>query len=263
MIHHVDEGPRQAKAVLLAHSLGTDHRLWDAQAALLRERFRVVRYDARGHGRSPPRPGPGTLADLAGDALELADRLGIERFHVCGLSIGGQVAQWLAIHAPARVDRLVIANSGAKIGSAEIWDARIAAVRAGGVAAVADGVVERWLTARFRAAAPEVAARARGWLLAVSPQGYIAGSEAVRDADLRDAVAGITAPTLIICGTHDVATPPADARFLAQHIRGARLVELDSAHIGNLEAEREFNEALFTFLNAEEPWTSASGTTRG
>src|SRR5262249_23763946 len=133
VIHHVIEGPAGAPAIIFGNSLGTDHHLWDEQVPALRSRFRVVRFDARGHGASSLPPGPYRIEDLGNDVLGLADRLGLERFHYCGLSVGGQVGLWLGLHAPARLESLVLANTGAKIGSAELWTARIDTIRAGGM----------------------------------------------------------------------------------------------------------------------------------
>lgn len=263
MIHFIDEGPRDAPAVIFSHSLGHDHTLWSAQAAALRERFRVVRYDARGHGRSPAPPGPWSMGDLAADVLALADRLELERFHHCGLSMGGQVSLWLAANAAPRVRRVIVANSAARIGTAESWAARAAALAAGGADAVFDAVVERSLTAPFRARAPELVARLRERLVTSPRDGYLTACAALRDSDLRGEVERIRAPLLVIAGRHDASTTVDDARWLAERVAGARLVELDAAHLSNLEAEREFNEALFTFLNEESPpWTSATDTTR-
>ncbi len=262
MMHHVLDGPADAPVVILAHSLGTDHRLWDAQAAALRSRFRVLRYDVRGHGATPPPPGPWTIADLGRDVLALADRLGIERFHFCGLSIGGLVGLWLALHAGARLGKLVLCNTAARIGTVESWNARIAAVEAGGTAAIADGALERWLTAPFIARAPEVAARARAWLLATPPEGYAGCCAAIRDFDVRGEVGRIGAPTLVIAGAADVATTPGEARFLAERIPGAHLVVLPAAHLSNLEAEPDFTAALLDFLADDDRYKKGLATRR-
>lgn len=263
MIHFVDEGPRDAPAVIFSHSLGHDHTLWSGQAAALRDRFRVVRYDARGHGRSPAPPGPWSMGDFAGDVLALADRLELERFHHVGLSLGGQVSLWLAANAAPRVRRVVVANSAARIGTAEGWDARVAALTGGGEDAVFDAVVERSLTAPFRARDPEAAARLRARIATSPREGYLAACAALRDSDLRGEVDRIRAPLLVIAGRHDASTTVDEARWLVERVAGARYVELDAAHLSNLEAAREFNEALFTFLNEESPtWTSATDTTK-
>ena len=252
MIHHILEGPASAPVIVLGHSLGTSHRLWDPQVPALLERFRVLRCDFRGHGQSATPPGPYRMDDLGGDVLALTERLGIERFHYMGLSIGGQVGQWLALHAPERIDRLILANTAAKIGTGEHWDGRIALVRDSGLAAVVDVALERWFGAKFRAAVPEVEARARAWLLATPVEGYVGACAAIRDFDAREALPRIAAPTLVITGANDASTPQEDGRFLAARIPGARLVGVDGAHLSNLEAAGAFTAAVLEFLGADE-----------
>jgi 3-oxoadipate enol-lactonase len=240
--------PVGAPALVLLNSLGADLSMWDAQIDTFAERFRVLRFDARGHGRSALAPSAFDIAAMGRDALALMDALSIERAHICGLSMGGQIAQWLGIHAAARVAALVICNSAAQIGSAQTWDARISAVKAGGMAAVIDPVLARWFTPRFRAAAPDVVAAMRSMILATPPEGYVAACGAVRDADFRADVGRITAPTLVIASTHDESTPARDGRLLASTISGARYVELDSAHLSNIEQAARFTEAVLEFL---------------
>lgn len=247
-IHFRFDGPAGAPALVLSNSLGTDLGLWDAQAPRLAERFRLVRYDARGHGASAVTPGPYDVALLGRDVLALLDELALPRASFCGLSLGGQVGLWLALNAPERLDRLVLANTGARIGTHEIWNARIDAVRRGGVAAVADGAIERWFTPDFRARAAEEVGRMRRMLLASPPDGYAAACAAVREFDVRDAVGRIGVPTLVVTGSADVATPPADARRLAAAIPGARCVELPAAHLSNIEAADAFTAAVLAFL---------------
>ena len=249
-MHHRSDGPAGAPALMLSCSLGTDLGLWDPQVPALARRFRVVRYDTRGHGASPVTPGPYDVALLARDALALLDELGIAQADFCGLSLGGQVGLWLAVHAPQRLRRLVVANTGPRIGTVDAWNARFAAVRRGGVAAVADGAVARWFTPEFRARAPAEVDRLRRMLLATPAEGYVGACAAVRDLDLRDAVAGIRVPTLVVTGSADVATSPADAHALAGAIPGARCVELPAAHLSNIEAPAEFTDAVIEFLTA-------------
>jgi 3-oxoadipate enol-lactonase len=237
--------------LVLAHSLGTDLALWDPQLKALEPGFRVLRYDIRGHGRTGLTPGPYTIAQLGQDVLGLLDALGAERAHFCGLSIGGQIGIWLGARAKRRVDRLALCNTAARIGTREGWDARIEAVRRDGLAGLAPGVLERWFTAAFRARAPESVAAAARMLAATPPDGYAACCAALRDADFHGALAEIEAPTLVIAGRHDSATPPSDGRSLAAGIAGAACVELDAAHISNVEAAGAFNDELVRFLKRD------------
>jgi 3-oxoadipate enol-lactonase len=248
-LHYRFDGPEDAPVVLLSNSLGTELEMWNPQMPALSARYRVLRYDSRGHGRSSVTPGPYTIDQLARDALALIDALRIERVRFCGLSMGGAVGQWLGVHAPERVAMLVLANTAARIGTHEGWSARIESVRKGGMAAIADAVLERWFTPAFRAGSPAAFEDLQAMLLRSPPDGYVASCDAVRDMDQRDAVAAIDVPTLVITGTHDVATPAADGRFLAGQIRGARYVELPSAHISNVESAPAFSQALTAFLS--------------
>jgi 3-oxoadipate enol-lactonase len=249
-IHHRIDGPAGAPVLVLSNSLGADLGMWEAQVTAFARRFRVLRYDNRGHGGSAVTPGPYRIELLAGDLLGVADALGIERFSFAGISMGGMVGMWLGLNAPGRVERLVLSNTGAKIGTDETWNARLEVLRAGGVAAVADGVIARWFTESFRQRAPDTVARARRMLLATPREGYLACAEAVRDCDARAGIAAIRAPTLVIAGTHDVSTTPADARFLVEHIPGARYLELPTAHLSNLEASEAWSAGVGEFLGA-------------
>ena len=154
-------GPDQAPPLVLSNSLGTDRSLWHAQIGPLAERFRVLSYDTRGHGQSEATPAPYSIDRLGRDVLSLMDASGIGRAHVCGVSIGGLTALWLGVHAPERVNRLVLANTAARIGSLESWEDRIGVARAGGLDALADGTMSRWFTAAFRLAEPDTVARMR------------------------------------------------------------------------------------------------------
>jgi 3-oxoadipate enol-lactonase len=243
------EGPAGAPALLLSNSLGTDLRLWDPQVPALAARFHVVCYDSRGHGRSDAPPGPYTLDMLGRDALDLLDALAIERAHVCGLSLGGMVALWLAIHHPARVGRVVLANTGARIGSEASWDERVAAVRAGGMRAIRDTVVGRFLSERFRAEHPEETARIAAMLEVTPAEGYIGACAALRDADLRERFAGVHAPALVLGGALDQSTPPELAHALHAGIAGSELHLFDGvAHLSNVERPEEFTSRMVEFL---------------
>ncbi len=251
-LHYQLSGPEGAPVVLLANSLGADLSMWDPQVPALAQRYRALRYDMRGHGRSDVPPGPYRLEELALDAVALLDALGIERVHFCGLSLGGAVGQWLAIHRPERVRSLVLCATACRFGTPASWDERIAAVRRGGVEAIADAVLERWLTAGYRARLPAEAARLRAMLCATPAEGYAAAAAAVRDTDLCGDVHRITAPTLLVAGSADPATPPARLEELRARIPRAELVVLEAAHILNVEAAEAFNRALLAFLDEQE-----------
>ncbi len=245
------DGAEREDVVVFINSLGCDLHMWDAQVASLQDRFRIVRYDARGHGRSTCSQEPFTLDQLAGDALAIMDHVGISRANVCGLSLGGATALWLAAHRPDRIERAVFANTGAKIGTPEIWNARIAAVRAGDMAVVREGTLERFLSAPFRARCPDVARRIADMLQATSPQGYVGCCEALRDADLRPDIATIALPSLIIASELDVSTPPSLSQELHAAIAGSELVVIpQTAHLSSVESPDAFNDALLKFLGA-------------
>jgi 3-oxoadipate enol-lactonase len=259
LAHRTDDGCRlayqlsgreSAPPLVLSNSLGTDHTLWARQAEALAERFRVVRYDTRGHGASDAPAGPYSVDRLGRDVCSLLDHLGIARAHVAGVSIGGLTALWLGIHAADRVDRLVLANTAARIGSVQTWDDRMATVAAEGVAALADATMERWFTAGFRAAEPGVVAGTRATFLATPAAGYLGCCAALRDADLRPLAGEVRARTLVVTGAHDVATPAADGAWLAGAIPGAALHQFEAAHLSNLECAAGFTAAVVAFLSA-------------
>ena len=248
-LHHLVEGPAEAPTLVLLNSLGTDLRMWDAQAAVLRDEFRIVRCDARGHGGSPLPDAPWTLADLGGDVVALLDALGIERASVVGVSLGGATAVWLAAHAPERVERLVPCFTSAWFGPPDPWLERAAKVRAGGVAAVSEGVLGRWFTDRVDA---ELRGRTKEMLEATPPDGYAAATEVVATLDLRDDLAAVTAPTLVVSGAEDVATPPDRGRALAAGIPGAEFACLaEAAHLGNVERPEAFTTLIRAHLHRE------------
>jgi 3-oxoadipate enol-lactonase len=253
-VRHRFDGPEDAPVVVLAHSVGCDLSMWDPQVDALSARFRVLRYDHRGHGGSPVPDGPYSMADLGGDVLALLDRLELERVHVGGLSLGGMVAMWLATHAPQRVDRLVLCCTAAHFPPPELWDERARAVRAEGMGALVDGVMERWLTPGFRAREPEAVERLRATFLATAPEGYAGCCAAIRDMDLRAELPGVAAPTLVLAGAEDPATPPARGAEIADAIPGARLEVLpDAAHLANLEQRDALTRAMAEHLGASDP----------
>jgi 3-oxoadipate enol-lactonase len=249
-IHYEWNGPKQAPVLLFSNSLGTTFRMWEAQVVEFSRHFRVLRYDTRGHGESSVTPGPYSIAQLSWDVVHLLEALGLDRVHFCGLSMGGMTGMFLGVKAPERFHKIVLCSTAAKIGTPETWNARINAVREGGMKAVASSVIERWLTPGYRAAhAPETEA-VLAMLESASPEGYMANCAAVRDMDWREELGAVQVPTLVIAGSHDPTTLPADGKFVAGRIPGARYAEVPGAHLSNIEARDDFNRTVLEFLKA-------------
>lgn len=246
---HVD-GPEDAPPVVMLHSLGADASMWAPQVTPLASTHRVVRLDLRGHGDADAPPGPYTLDDLGGDVVDAADRLGLGTFHLCGLSLGGLVALWVGVHHGDRLRTLTVANSAARVGTADGWRARIDAVRTHGLAGIRDDVLARFFAPGFAERDPVAFAASQRAFVAGDAEGYAACCAALATADLRDRVAGIQTPTLVVGGQHDVATPPDDARALHDAIPGSHLLLLDdAAHLSNLERPDAFTRALREHLD--------------
>lgn len=246
------DGHEDAPVVVLANALGTTLEMWEPQVSVLTKRCCVLRYDSRGHGRSDVPPGPYRIEQLGRDVLALLDGLSLDRATFCGLSLGGMVGLWLGVQAGKRLERLVLANTTAGFGMPDPWNERISKVRAHGMAAIAPLVIERWFTKAFEQRAPGTVARTRDMLLAADPEGYVAACAAVRDMDQRRTIANIRTPTLVIGGKHDLSTPMEHARLIARTIPGARLVELDAAHLSNIEQADAFNDLLLDFVVGRE-----------
>jgi 3-oxoadipate enol-lactonase len=249
-IHYVLEGQSGAPVLAFSNSLGANYSMWDPQAREFHKKFRVLRYDTRGHGQSSSTAGTYSIEQLAKDVVALLDALDLDRVHFCGLSMGGMIGMWLGVNAPERLNRLVLCNTGAKIGTVEGWNARIDAVRKNGMKSIASAVVERWFTPAFRQKSPAVNSNILKMIGETNPDGYSACCAAVRDFDYRERLSSVSTPTLVISGAHDPATPPADGRFLAQHIPGARYAELNAAHLSYIEDQDLFNAELAAFLNS-------------
>jgi 3-oxoadipate enol-lactonase len=247
------DGPAGAPALVLCNSLGADLRMWDTVVAWLAGRYRVLRHDARGHGGSEATPGPYSVELLARDVLGLLEVLDLRHAHLCGLSLGGMVGMWLAANAPSAIASLVLCNTAARMARPEAYQERIARVRSGGLASVVDGVLSVWFTAGFRAQQNEEVALAREMILASSPEGYVAACAAVRDHDARECLGRIAAPTLVVAGSQDPATTPADGRALAEAIPGARYLELPAAHLSALEVGPTLGERIASFLAGGVP----------
>jgi 3-oxoadipate enol-lactonase len=248
-------GPIDDPPVILSCSLGTDRSMWDPQTPALAGSHLVVRYDLRGHGQSPAPPGPYAISDLGEDLLALMDRLEIERASLCGVSIGAMTSIWAAANAPERVHRLVLCCTSARFGpeAAEVYRARAQTVREHTVDAVADGALERWFTAGFREAQPELMAQVRKGLTDTSSEGYAGCCEALAALDLHPALGSISAPTLVIAGAEDPATPPDHGRAIADGIAGARFELIEgAAHLANIEKAELVTPLIAGFIDAEQ-----------
>jgi 3-oxoadipate enol-lactonase len=251
IVHHVVTGPADAPPLVLSNSLGADLRMWDPQAETLAERFRLVRYDTRGHGGSPVPDGPYAIDHLGQDVLALLDHLEIERAHFAGLSLGGMTGMWLAINAPERLERLVLLCTSANLGPAETWRERAETVRAQGTEAVADAGVGRWLTERYRQEHPDIATRLRDMIAATPDAGYAACCAVIEHMDLTGGLAGISAPTLVIAGAQDPATPPEHAERIVAAVPDSRLEVLDpAAHLANVEQPETVTRLIREHLEA-------------
>lgn len=239
-----DEGP----VLVLGHSLGVSSEMWAPQIEEFGERFRLLLYDHRGHGGSDLPPAPWTIGDFGRDLLGLLDALGVERFHYCGLSLGGIVGLWLGQNAPDRVERLALCNCSASIENPEPLRVRSEAVRREGLASIVEAVLGRWFTEGFRASRPEAVEAVRSLLLETSPEGYARTCEALCQVDLRAGLAEVETPALAVFGQHDQSTPSEWTRAFAEAMPDCRLVGFDSAHLSNVEASGEFNRVVREFL---------------
>ena len=248
-IHYRLEGAAGAPVLMLSNALGTSLDLWAPQAGAFPGRS-LLRYDPRGHGASDAPSGEYSLDMLGRDALAVLEAARVDRVAFCGISMGGAIGQWLALNAPERVERLVLASTAAVFGTPQVWSERIAMVTRDGMAALTPGTLERWFTAGFRQAHPEAVAAIEAMLLACPPQGYAGCCAALRDIDLRAQLGRIRTPTLVIGGAHDPGTPPERVEELASGIAGAERLVLEAAHISNIEQAGAFNAALTRFLHA-------------
>jgi len=230
------DGSTDAPTLVLSHGLGLSMAMWEPQVARLAASFRVLRYDHRGHGSSPVPPGPYAIADFGRDLLRLLDRLELERVAFCGLSLGGMVGMWLSANASDRIDRLIACCTAARMPHPEDYAARAHRVRRNGILPIADVVVRRWFTPSFFSSRSETVGRIQSILLSTDREGYAATCDALASMDLRDELQRIVAPTLVVAGSQDQATPVAQAQEIAGRIGGARLVVLEGApHLANVE----------------------------
>ena len=249
MVRFYVDGPPSAPALALSSSLGTTHAMWEPQVAAFAAGHRVIRYDRRGHGESALPAAETTIDDLGRDVLDLLDELELERTSFCGLSIGGLVGMWLALNAPDRLDRLVLACTRAAFLPASQWADRVAVVRDAGIASIADAVLDRWFTPAFPVSHPAELARFREMLVSTQLEGYVACCEVLGAVDFRGRLGEIASPTLVITGSADPVVPPEAGAELAAAIPGARHLTIDgAAHIANVEQPRAFGDAVLAFL---------------
>ncbi|PRX47194.1 3-oxoadipate enol-lactonase [Prauserella shujinwangii] len=252
-VNQVAEGPADGEVVVLSGSIGSNLSMWDPQVGPLTSAgYRVVRYDPRGHGRTPVPDAPCTLADLGGDVVELLDTLGVERAHFVGLSLGGMTGMWLGIHEPDRIDRLVLCCTSPRLGDPPMWEERARQARTQGMAAIADASIQRWFTDEWRARHPELAREYHHMTAATPAEGYAACCHAIGSMDVLDDLPKIAAPTLVISAADDPATPPAGhGERIAEAVPGARLeVVPGAAHLANVEQAAHVNELVLGHLGA-------------
>jgi 3-oxoadipate enol-lactonase len=244
-VHAVVEGPADAPVLLLSNSLGADLAMWDPQVPALSEQFRVVRYDTRGHGRSPSVVGDSTIDDLTDDVVGLLDRLGVPSAHVAGVSLGGMTGLRLAVREPQRVQTLAVLCSSAHVPTGKTYLERAATARTQGTATFAEAVVGRWFTPGYAAAHADLVARTRAMIVAADDEGYASCCAAIAGMDQRADLARITAPTLVVSGAQDEALPPEHQRAIAHSIPGARLLSVaPAAHLANIEQAEQVTDAL-------------------
>lgn len=243
------DGNTDKPVLVLSNSIGTALAMWDDQITALSSHFTVLRYDSRGHGASDAPSGAYSIARLGRDVLELLDALQLGRVFFCGLSLGGMVGQWLGVHAPERIEKLILANTSSYLGPTEQWDKRIAELQPPvDMQAVAEGVLANWFSADYRQQHPATVARFLVMLLATPAQGLAGCFAAVRDLDMRRTVALITSPTLVIAGRDDTVTALSHGELLACTLPGAELQVLPVVHLSNVERPDDFVTALRTFL---------------
>jgi 3-oxoadipate enol-lactonase len=241
-------GREGAPMLMLSNSLGTTLEMWEPQLAAFTQHFRLVRFDRRGHGKSGVPKGPYTMERLGRDVLAILDALGIAKTNWCGLSMGGMDGVWLAANAPERVEKLVLTNTSTYFPDKVAWNDRLKLVAEKGVPAFAAPNMERWFTKGFREREPAAVARIQAMFAATALDGYLGCGAAVRDMDHRDLLAKITAPTLVIAGQHDMATPVAANEFIKNGIAGAQMKVLDAAHLSNVEQAQAYTDAVLEFL---------------
>lgn len=250
-LHYRVDGLAHAPVLVFSNSLGTNLHMWDEQIEELSKRYRLIRYDRRGHGSSTVSNSAFTIADLGKDVLALMDHLQVKRAYFCGLSIGGLVGQWLGVNAPDRIDKLVLCATAAKIGTAQAWLERAALVREKGLSPLTEGTVERWFNPNFVADCPERVQRILDEFLHTSAEGYAQCCEALSSADFTKELASISVPTLCLAGQEDPVCPPEDLVHIATQVQQGTASNLDGRHIFTIESAADFNAELISFLNTK------------
>ncbi|MEW2018178.1 3-oxoadipate enol-lactonase [Rhodococcus sp. NPDC076796] len=253
LAHERTEGPSpDAETVVLIGSLGSDRSMWNPQIGTLSASVHVLAVDLRGHGQSPVPPGPYSVAELAEDVLALIDSLDLRRVHIVGLSLGGAVSQWIAIHRPERVRTLTLLCTSAKFGEPAQWLDRAATVRAAGTASLAAAVLARWFTPELAARDADLVDRHRRMIADTSDEGYAACCEALSDWDSRVDLNRITAPTLVIAGRQDPSTTPEDLKIIADGVIGSTFRVLDpAAHLANVEQAGPVTAAIAAHIGSD------------
>jgi 3-oxoadipate enol-lactonase len=252
VIHHAVRGRADGPTVVFSNSLGTDFRIWDHVLPALERDFRIVLYDKRGHGLSEATPQPYRLEDHVGDLEALLAHLGVKRTAVVGLSVGGLIAQALAARQPDLVSSLVLCDTAHKIGSAEMWNERIATINASGIEALADAIMQRWFTPAYRDPSNADFVGYTAMLVRTTRDGYAGTCAALRDADLTESTRGLRQPTLCIVGDQDGSTPPDLVRSMARLIAGSRFEVIAGAgHIPNVEQPAATAKLIGDFLRAQ------------
>lgn len=249
LLHYRLAGPDGAPVLVLVNSLGTDARIWDGVISRLAGTYRVVSYDKRGHGLSDSPAGDYSLDNHLNDLFGLADHLGLGRFALGGVSIGGLITMGAALRAPERLTALLICDSAPKVGDTAFWAARMAKVRDEGMGAIADGIMERWFSPGFRRTRPDELAGWRNMFLAADAGGYASTCATLRDTDLTDRIGAIDLPTLVVSGEDDLATPVPLVRACAEAIAGARFEIMPGVgHIPSIEQPEALARLMTDFM---------------
>ena len=253
LYYQIETAPKDRPWLVFCNSLGTDLSMWDPQVEALVRRFRILRYDRRGHGLSTAPDSPFTLDDLGNDLLHLLDALAIERTHFCGLSIGGLIGQWMGINAATRVNRIVVAATAPRIGTAQGWIERVDLVRSQGLKALVPGTRERWFSPEFAATAPSTVNHFLTVFAGTSLNAYVGCCIALADADLGNQIDQITNPFLAIAGVSDEVCTPQDINQLSLKVRAGRYCTLPGRHLISTESAQAFNKLLIDFLSIDCP----------
>jgi 3-oxoadipate enol-lactonase/4-carboxymuconolactone decarboxylase len=247
------QGTSNSPVLIFSNSLGSEMMMWDELIPYLLPFFRVLQYDTRGHGGSPLTPNEGTtISELANDVIQLMDKLNIEAAYFCGLSMGGLIGQYLGINHPNRFKKIVLSNTGAKIGDDERWNGRIGTISKNGMQAIVDDTMERWFTEEFRSQNSERVAQTKAMFLRSNVDGYSNCCCAIRDADFREKLQSLSVEALVITGDEDPVTNVEQAEFLVSKIPNARLKVLHARHLAAAELPKEYAAVLIDFLVGEQ-----------